>query len=364
VVTTKEAWEEKLNQAIKDGDEFARRQAESELAALADQERMESRQQQQQAELQEIELPHDYNEAFGDPRANDTIRDLIRQVIERKNVEHNAELAEVIDSYKARLDVAETAVNELRDRLDDKNLAIEDLQEELKSKEASIEPIIIELKELNGVVSNLKVQLHEANEARADAEEKRDNAYNAMNEAKADLEVAKAENDRLRRSEESLKSQVNELEGLVRTYKQSKPTGGLQLTSALRPLTPEEEEQKRKQSKVEELNRILERRGIAPLPVPPLPSANAPEIDEPEVTDADIREQQERVSEAAEAAKVFPEVVSAESGAEEAAAGAEEACEDAGEADRAPTLAELAARIEALEVWKDSAEVRLIDLMG
>lgn len=289
-----------------------------------------------------ITLPRDYDVYH--PGLNQDIQNLLRQVIAAKDAQHAAELSEIVESYKERLSVAETASSELAERC---RTLTED-RDRLEDK-----------------VDALESEVLTARERAAEAEFKRDNAVRIAEEAEVSIAPLRAENDRLKRSEESLKEQINELEGMLRTYKSTKPSGGIQLTSILPDVSEEELKARKERERIEGLNKVLERRGIEPLAVPPLPSVDS-------VTEEAVNEQMERVAEAAVAdADTFP-VVSDDTGAEAAESGAEETAVDAGdageEADEALSLEDqlrnLEHRVSYLERWKESAEVRLVDLMG
>jgi chromosome segregation ATPase len=277
---------------------------------LADAERL----QRQAAEVAEIELPHDYDDLWMVTGANGEIRNLIRQVKEQLFAAHNDELVQLRASHRAQMD-AVTAENTA-------------LNERVQKLEGELEVTKNQLEAAQIAAANAVDRLR-------DAETKRDNSVRLKEEAEAERDRAQAE-------AASLKRQIDELEGMMRTYRSQSSggyTGGLKLTSTISA-----------ESKEDELNRILARRGLGPLQPPKRP-------EEP-VTEEDVARQMQVVEEAAADAERFPEVVSDDATGAEAAPGAEEVAGDAGEA-QPPTLE---ARVTVLEEWRLEISRKLRDL--
>lgn len=288
-------------------DVVALNQVQTQLKAKLDE---QDRLQRQASDLEDITLQQDYNVIFGDPRANDEIKNLIRQAIEQLHTQHNAELSEVHQSYQDKLKASEGALNQL-------NQAHGDLK-------ASYDKLANEL----GAITTEKQKLEDELK---DALAKRDNAASQLQEAQA-------ERDKALKDVESLKGQINELEGMVRTYKKPVSVGGLHLTSTLQPETPDERQARLNREEKERINARLIERGIAPLELPDLPVKKA--------TDEEIQQQVEKVQEAAEEAEQFPSVVQGDGAGQEAQEGARETLANA---DAPLTLEGLEKRVLALE---------------
>lgn len=334
---TRDYWQGKYDQAVKDNDEFSKRMAESKLAEIDDGQLHQEREQRQQEEVEGVALPNDYDTYYGVDGLNAEIQNLLRQVIAAKNEQHNEELAGLMETHKQRLVVAETGVTELGERC-----RMLQAENELQAER----------------IETLKRMLHEESEMRNDAEKKRDNAVEMANEANEDRDVAVSQRDTAHREVESLKDQVNELEAMIRTFKAAnKPTGGMQLTSTLKPLSEDEIKAKRERERLEFINRRLSEKGIEPLSVPPLPSVNE------DVTEEAFQEQMERVNEAATAAADSFPLAPAQSGDGETEGGAETPSEDASSADTeaAPTLAD---RVASLEAWQSDVREVIAERFG
>lgn len=213
-------------------------------AQAAEQERL----QRQAEEVATVELPQDYDTLWGVTGANDEIRALVQQVKEYAFSVSNDELAKVQEDYKSKLKV----LQEVNEALAwEKALAQSALDDaEAKAKQAEADKLA-------------------ALERLADAESKRDNAVRLMEEAQAERDKAKAEVG-------GLKRQIDELEGMLRTYKSKAAsgfTGGLKLTSTL-PVESEEERQARQErERIEQINKGLARWNVDPLPLPQSPAA-------------------------------------------------------------------------------------------
>lgn len=225
-------YETMREEAIRESDEFKRKMAESKLAELDEQDTEVDRLQKQAEDIQDIVLPQDYSAVFGDPRANDEITSLIRQTKEQLYAQFNDELLLVHNGYKERIQVLEQAVSELTERSSESARKLQQLVE------------------------------------------------------------VQAERDKALREVDSLKAQINELEGLLRTYKKPVATkGGLQLTSSLKPETDEERKARLEKERIEVINRNLIARNLEPLKMPEsLIQNQTASKEEPPVTDEQLEE--------------------------------------------------------------------------
>ncbi|MGK9250848.1 hypothetical protein [Paenibacillus humicus] len=225
-------------------DRFRRTVLENEQAGIAAQMKESERLQRQAEEVADVQLPEDYDARWGVTGANDEIRNLISQVKEYAFAQHNDELAALLDEHAMK-------ERDLQDR-------IQTLTEDGAQFEDKIDA-------LNNELAMERAAKHAAISATQDAESKRDNAV-------AQLEEAQAEAKRQQAQAESYKRQIDELEGMLRTYKSRQVSGnkgGLVLTSTLKPESDDDREARLKRERLEQLNRQLARRGADPLPVPP-----------------------------------------------------------------------------------------------
>ncbi|QHT60658.1 hypothetical protein GXP70_12385 [Paenibacillus lycopersici] len=239
-------------------DKFQITVIENEQQQIKDQLSDADRLQRQAEEVADIQLPEDYDARWGVTGANDEIANLIRQVKEYAFSVHNDEMAEQSDQYRAKL---------------------QDLEQQLAVSATMVNQLEADKETLTNRAMTAESAVLRAQDDLKDALSKRDNAVQQKEEAEA-------ERDRLRTQVGSLNSQINELEGMLRTYRGrqgvSNGTGGLVLTSTLKPESDTDRADRVKREKVEQLNRMLERRGITPVQVPPPTSPQQPE-EAPEV---------------------------------------------------------------------------------
>jgi chromosome segregation ATPase len=206
-------------------------------AQAAEQDRL-----QQQAEaVATVTLPQDYDSLWGVSGANEEITSLIKQAYETAFAAGNDELAKVQEEKIALA----AQVAELQSSLDSVNAQ---LREAIADKLA-------------------------AQEAQADAESKRDNAVKLMEEAQAERNLTTAQVD-------GLKRQIDELEGMLRTYKSRSSAAtfgvglsGIKFTSTIKPESDEERKAREERERIEQINKGLARLGSEPLPLPPSPGS-------------------------------------------------------------------------------------------
>ncbi|WP_438447427.1 hypothetical protein [Gorillibacterium sp. sgz5001074] len=276
-----------------------------------------------------FQLPQDYDAITGLPGMNAEVQSLINQVSEQLTAVHAEHLQQVHTDHKAAMEQLNETVSDLTERLRTSDQA---LAEALQKAEENFK-----LAEENRRLYS------EESYARKDAEQKRDAAVRATEEVEAVAEKTLAEN-------RSLKAQIDELEGMVRTLKNGHaPTGGLQLKSTLRPETEEERKARLEKARLEQINRnLVEKFGLQPLKMP----GEAPAVaQEEEVTE-------ERLDDAfrglAEDQDVARDVTGGE-GVQEVAA----ALEDAGDAPAGITLEAIVREIAGMKVRITKLEDRV-----
>ncbi|OXM17334.1 hypothetical protein CGZ75_12230 [Paenibacillus herberti] len=226
-------------------DRFRRTVLENEQAGILTQIKEAGRLQRQAEEVADVQLPEDYDARWGVTGANGEIRNLISQVKEYAFAQHNDELATLIDEYVVRERELQEQLQALSEQATETKRLVDDTAEEMRRERSA---------------------KHAAVEGMQDAEQKRDNAVAMLEESQAEAQRLKVQND-------SYKRQIDELEGMMRTYRSRQSSGnkgGMILTSTLPKESDEDREERLKREKLEQLNRQLQARGIDPLPVPPL----------------------------------------------------------------------------------------------
>lgn len=265
-------------------------------------------------------LPQDYDAITGVTGMNAEILNLIGQVTEQMTAEHAVQLEQVHTDNKATVEQLNATIN--------------DLTERYRTVDQSLAQALIKAED-NRRLYNEEV------DARKEAESKRDNAALALDEAITERDKALSEN-------KSLKSQIDELEGMVRTLKKSPaPSGGVQLVSTLKPETEEERKARLEKARLDTINKNLsEKFGIPPLKVPSLPTTK------PEEQKDDAFQGNTGHDGYAESAGAVSEVVSGADGAG-----------TAGEVAQA-TQPSLEERVAALEAWKAQVDAHLFAPMN
>jgi chromosome segregation ATPase len=310
---TREELLRKLQEANKEGDNFKAQYYQSQLNAL-DQEQAADKALQEQASavITGFSLPQDYDAYTGLEGMNDEITALITQVSEQLNAVYLAER----EAQQATNREAMAALQAENDELKRQN-------DGLAGKAADVALDLARFKEDN---YQLTMDLNDANS-------KRDAAVNAKEEAEA-------ERDKLASENRSLKGQIDELEGVVRTLKKSPaPSGGLKLTSTLKLETDEERKARLEKQRLEVINRNLaEKYNLSPLKMPDEPTNE--ETVTPEALDAAFQSVEEQ-----------PAVVRAYEGGSGVQAPSEP-LETAGDAEAGVTLDSLHKRLQVVEEWK------------
>lgn len=301
---TREELERKLQEANREGDKFKEQYYQSQINEL-DQAQAADKALQEQASavITGFALPQDYDAYTGLEGMNDEITALITQVSEQLNAVYLAERESLQASHRDTLSSLQANIDEVTG----------------KAAEAALE--LVSLKEQN---YQLSMDLN-------DASNKRDAAVNAKEEAETERDKVVSEN-------RSLKSQIDELEGIVRTLKKSPaPSGGLKLTSTLKQETDEERKARLEKQRLEVINRNLaEKYNLTPLKMPDEPTKE--ETVTPEALDAAFQSVEDQ-----------PPVVRAHEGGSGVQA-AVEPLETAGDAEAGVTLTALAQEIVRIKV--------------
>ncbi|MFD2330074.1 hypothetical protein ACFSR7_12550 [Cohnella sp. GCM10020058] len=245
-------------------DKFRLTVIEQEQAKIKAQMDEQDRLQRQAEEVATVELAHDYDAIWG-PGANDEITSIIQQTKEYAFSLSNDELAKVQDEHRT----ASQACTEERAALTGQ---VADLQAANTKLTADKEAAEAQAKQDRNDMRTAQEQLVEA-------EKKRDNAVQFMEEAQAETEQARAERDKAMAEVAGLKSQIDELEAQVAQYKKKASAGfggGLKLTSTIKQETEEERAARAAQERSNVIARGLERLGLPPLNAG-LPTIQAPE---------------------------------------------------------------------------------------
>lgn len=141
-----------------------------------------------------IQLPYDYNDLFGHPDANDNIIAVVKQFQLQAYADHNAEVARIKEDHKNNVDALYARHTKVTEQfINDKN----DLQSQLDMENEQAKKDAIELTELTQQVAQLGLE-------KQDAEQKRDNAIQQLE----NVQVIVTENEALKEQIEALKQEL------------------------------------------------------------------------------------------------------------------------------------------------------------
>ena len=151
----------------------------------------EERKQATEEQKASFTLPHDYNEIFGDPRANDEIMRLVKSAIDQtseyyeeqlraRDAEHIRQVQAIHEGYEQDLAEAYLKNDNLRDEIERLNGDIKQLKEENTAVNDNCIYLRQQLEEANAKVKELE-------ERAKDAEQKRDAAAREVDSLKAQI---------------------------------------------------------------------------------------------------------------------------------------------------------------------------------
>lgn len=236
--TRRQAIADGVSAEIKDRMEQEMRVFEQELelilAEKLEQEQQEQarlvRVQVQEEKVQSIQLPHNFDEVFGDPRANEIITEVIREFQRQAYEEHNAEVEGIHNSYRAQLSEAGVREAELK-------LKIDVMKQEI---DKGIEEKVILIRDN---ANYLKFN-HKLETVKDDAELKRDAAVRELETAQQEINRLNSHIDDLRKeiavgAKEAYKvtdiGSNNKLNALVKQSLEEKVNKGLERWSKMMP---------------------------------------------------------------------------------------------------------------------------------
>lgn len=276
---TREELEQKLAEAAKEGDQYKVQYYQSQLNII-DQTTAADKALQEQASavVTGFALPNDYDAYTGTPGINEEIIALIVQVSDQLNAVYLVERESLQAAHREALSALQANMDELAG----------------KAAEAALE--LVSLKEQN---YQLSMELTDSNS-------KRDAAAMLKDEAEAERDRALAET-------KSLKGQIDELEGLLRTYKKPSPaSGGLKLTSTLKQETDEERKSRLQKQQLEVINRNLaEKYRLDPIKMPDEPKEVTPDELEAAFPDVEIETSVVRADTGGSGVQAPPEALAA-----------------------------------------------------
>lgn len=196
------------------------------LTELQSKHQHESQAQERKAAQEEMKetftLPHDYNQVFGDHRANEEIRRLVNMAIDQTTAFYESIIAEKDAENLAAIrklsgEYEESIASALRER-DEAKKALEQAEADANDLRNVVRALNDEKARMQEELAAVKQQLAQVTLEKQDAERKRDAAVREI---------------------ESLKAQIVELEQLAAANKKSKPESlRISLTSTITNDTP------------------------------------------------------------------------------------------------------------------------------
>lgn len=176
----------------------------------------------QEEQKNTFELPHDYNQVFGDPRANDEIRLLVNMAIDKTTEYYESIIAskdeENLEALRDMREKYEETISNLERERDEAKKEKDQAEEEAQDLRNLVRELNDEKARLSEELTAIKEQLAQVTLEKQDAEAKRDAAAREI---------------------ESLKAQIVELEQMAAANKKPKPEGlKISFTSTIQNDTP------------------------------------------------------------------------------------------------------------------------------
>jgi hypothetical protein len=164
----------------------------AEIAQIEEAEQNEAAQQvriqAQEEKVESITLPHNFDDVFGDPRANEMIIEVVKQFQLKAYEDHNAEVDRINEGWKNKLDEITSEWTAKKTQLQEENMAlslrITDLEDMLEEK-------IEDNYKAHGTINELALE-------KDDSDSKRDAAVKQFEEAQAEIAQLKSWNNDLR----------------------------------------------------------------------------------------------------------------------------------------------------------------------
>jgi hypothetical protein len=218
--------------------------------ALADEAQQQERVQAQTEKVESITLPYDYNDILGNPLANETIIEVLKQDRLQSYDEHNIDIDRIHAGWKVRLDELTNEWDATKTKL---YVVNSELQAKLDAETEQAQMDAIEIMELSQQVAQLGLE-------KKDADLKRDAALLELSDALATIESQKQaaiENVELKAQVEALQQEL--------TAKKALTVNGNDKLAELAS--------KAKESTIEKANRGLARWNLPAIEVPSMPEA-------------------------------------------------------------------------------------------
>lgn len=199
-------------------------------AELEQEQAKQMRVQVQEEKVQSIQLPHNFDEVFGDPRANEIITEVIREFQRQAYEEHNAEVEQLI----ARNQEESRAATDRELQLQRQN---KELQDSLEAEHKQAKRDAQEFVDLEHKIAQLQLE-------QQDAESKRDAAARELETAQQEINRLNSHIDDLRKeiavgAKEAHKvtdiGSNNKLNALVKQSLEEKVNRGLERWSKMMP---------------------------------------------------------------------------------------------------------------------------------
>lgn len=166
-------------------------QIQAELRQIENEENREQSQRDKIEEVDEMELPYDFNEIFENEGANDIIRELLKDQYQRLFDEHNEEIKVLRDEHRDQME----ATLERERQLERQN---DELQKSIKHVTEDRDLLFEKNTELHGDIDRLKADLHDAHLRNEEIQQNRANAARELEEARREIDRLNSHIDDLR----------------------------------------------------------------------------------------------------------------------------------------------------------------------
>lgn len=150
-------------------------------------------QEQRLAEVDDMELPFDFDKDFGTSGVNEVVRQMIREDREKLFAEFDGQIADLREKHAEELRASEDRETQLKRQNDELQEKVSQLETENTGLHEAVNMISNDVAEKDIKIGELSAENHDLKLAKLDAEQKRDAAVRELEEVKAELERLKAE---------------------------------------------------------------------------------------------------------------------------------------------------------------------------
>lgn len=145
-------------------------------------------QEQKLAEVDDMELPFDFDQDFGTSGVNEVVRQMIREDREKLFAEFDGQIADLREKHAEELRASEDRETQLKRQNDELQEKVSQLETENTGLHEAVNMISNDVAEKDIKIGELSAENHDLKLAKLDAEQKRDAAVRELEELRKEVE--------------------------------------------------------------------------------------------------------------------------------------------------------------------------------